>query len=159
MLTESLEAEDLQEPLTPRLRTAQHPQFFSMPTQWLYLSWGVTIIGGDEKEKERWEEEEILPWIWGEKGGKREWKRRVMRERGRERERERGIVEVVCCWRLQASSSPSSQCVQKELFHHLLCGGWLSLSCTVESVKITKNAITWNLMAKNLVLFPFQENV
>lgn len=29
------------------------------------------------------------------------------------------------CWRLQASSSPSSQCVQKELFsHHLLCGGW-----------------------------------
>ena len=89
MLTESLEAEDLQAPLTPRLRTAQHPQFFSMPMQWLYLSWGVTIIGGDEKEKERWEEEEILPWIWGEKGGKREWKRRVMRERGRERERER----------------------------------------------------------------------
>ena len=45
------------------------------------------------------------------------------REGERERERERGIVEVVCCWRLQASSSPSSQCVQKELFHHLLCGG------------------------------------
>ena len=81
----------------------------------------------------------------GEEGKEASRERETERDRESTKDRERvrkcyGCC-CCCCWRLQASSSPSSQCVQKELFsHHLLCGDGimgiplsLSLSLTLQN--------------------------
>lgn len=52
MLAESLEAEDLQAPVSPRFRRAQQPHLFSIASLFLgcgsmCLAWVVTIIAED----------------------------------------------------------------------------------------------------------------
>ena len=80
----------------------------------------------------------------GEEGKEASRERETERDRESTKDRERvrkcyGCC-CCCCWRLQASSSPSSQCVQKELFsHHLLCGdGIMGIPLSLSLSNITK---------------------
>ena len=74
----------------------------------------------------------------GEEGKEASRERETERDRESTKDRERvrkcyGCC-CCCCWRLQASSSPSSQCVQIELFPTSFCvGDGNCLSLTIKS--------------------------